>query len=374
MKQKPIPFNRVDIQGNELKYVQQAIGNGHISGDGTFTHKCNSLLEKELGVKKSLLTTSCTHALEMSAILLDIKPDDEVIVPSFTFVSTVNAFVLRGAKPVFIDIRPDTLNMDETQLEGLITEKTKAIIPVHYAGVACEMDTIMDIANKYQISVIEDNAHGLFGRYKGRYLGTFGTFATQSFHETKNISCGEGGALLINDENYIERAEIIREKGTNRTKFFRGKVDKYTWVDIGSSYLLSDILAAFLFAQLEQRDKIQSKRKKIWETYYNSLKKWAKANNVRLPFIPQYCEQAYHIFYLLFDSEKLRNRFLAYMHGNGIKAIFHYIPLHSSDKGKQFGKFDCTVTESVSKRIIRLPFYNGLESVIDKVINNSVKF
>ena len=374
MKQKPIPFNRVDLQGNELKYVQQAIGNGHISGDGTFTHKCNSLLEKELGVNKVLLTTSCTHALEMSAILLDIKPDDEVIVPSFTFVSTVNAFVLRGAKPVFIDIRPDTLNMDETQLEGLITKKTKAIIPVHYAGVACEMDTIMDIANKYKIPVIEDNAHGLFGKYKDRYLGTFGTFATQSFHETKNFSCGEGGALLINDENYIERAEIIREKGTNRTKFFRGEVDKYTWVDIGSSYLLSDILAAFLFAQLEQRDKIQSKRKKNWETYYNSLKKWAEANNVRLPFIPEYCEQAYHIFYLLFDSEKLRNRFLTYMQENGITAIFHYIPLHSSDMGKQFGKFDCTVTESVSKRIIRLPFYNGIDSVIDKVINNSVKF
>ncbi len=257
-----IPFNWVDVQGNELEYIQQAISSSHISGDGIFTNKCNSLLEKEMGVKKSLLTTSCTHALEISAILLDIKPGDEVIVPSFTFVSTVNAFVLRGAKPVFIDIRPDTLNMDETQLEGLITEKTKAIIPVHYAGVACEMDTIMDIANKYKIPVIEDNAHGLFGKYKDRYLGTFGTFATQSFHETKNFSCGEGGALLINDDNYIERAEIIREKGTNRTKFFRGEVDKYTWVDIGSSYLLSDILAAFLFAQLEQRDKIQSKRKK----------------------------------------------------------------------------------------------------------------
>ena len=374
MEKIHIPFNWVDIQGNELEYIKQAISSSHISGDGIFTNKCNSLLEKKMGVKKSLLTTSCTHALEMSAILLDIKPDDEVIVPSFTFVSTVNAFVLRGAKPVFIDIRPDTLNMDETQLEGLITEKTKAIIPVHYAGVACEMDTIMDIANKYKIPVIEDNAHGLFGKYKDRYLGTFGTFATQSFHETKNFSCGEGGALLINDENYIERAEIIREKGTNRTKFFRGEVDKYTWVDIGSSYLLSDILAAFLFAQLEQRDKIQSKRKKNWATYYNSLKKWAEANNVRLPFIPEYCEQAYHIFYLLFDSEKLRNRFLAYMQENGITAIFHYIPLHSSDMGKQFGKFDCTVTESVSKRIIRLPFYNGLDSVIDKVINNLVNF
>ena len=369
-----IPFNRVDVQGNELEYIKEVIANAHISGDGLFTQKCNSLLEKELDVNKSLLTTSCTHALEMAAILLDIRPGDEVIVPSFTFVSTVNAFILRGAKPVFIDIRPDTLNMDETQLEGLITEKTKAIIPVHYAGVGCEMDIIMNIANKYDIPVIEDNAHGLFGKYKDRYLGTFGTFATQSFHETKNFSCGEGGALLINDENYIERAEIIREKGTNRTKFFRGEVDKYTWVDIGSSYLLSDILAAFLYAQLEQRVKIQSKRKTNWERYYNSLKKWAEANSVLLPFIPQYCEQTYHMFYLLFDSEKLRNRFLTYMQKNGIKAIFHYIPLHSSDMGKKFGRFDCTVTESVSKRIIRLPFYNDLDNIIDRVINNSVKF
>ena len=374
MEKAHISFNRVDIQGNELDYIQQAITNMHISGDGTFTHKCNYLLEKELNVNKSLLTTSCTHALEMAAILLNIQPSDEVIVPSFTFISTINAFVLRGAIPVFIDIRPDTLNMDENQLEGLITEKTKAIIPVHYAGVGCEMDIIMNIANKYDIPVIEDNAHGLFGKYKDRYLGTFGTFATQSFHETKNFSCGEGGALLINDENYIERAEIIREKGTNRTKYFRGEVDKYTWVDIGSSYLISDILAAFLYAQLEQWDKIQSKRKKNWETYYNGLKKWTEANNVLLPFIPQYSEQTYHMFYLLFDSEKLRNRFLTYMKENGITAVFHYIPLHSSDMGKKIGKFDCTVTESVSKRIIRLPFYNNIDNVIDKVINNLVNF
>jgi dTDP-4-amino-4,6-dideoxygalactose transaminase len=322
MEKAHIPFNRVDIQGNELEYIQQAITNMHISGDGVFTKKCNILIEKALGVQKSLLTTSCTHALEIAAILLNIQPDDEVIVPSFTFVSTINAFVLRGARPVFIDIRSDTLNMDESQLEKLISEKTKAIILVHYAGVSCDMDIIMNIANKYDIPVVEDNAHGLFGKYKDRYLGTFGTFATQSFHETKNFSCGEGGALLINDENYIERAEIIREKGTNRTKFFRGEVDKYTWVDIGSSYLLSDILAAFLFAQLEQQDKIQAKRNKIWGTYYDGLKNWAKENNVRLPFIPQYCEQTYHMFYLLFDSEKLRNRFLNYMQGNGITAIF----------------------------------------------------
>ena len=243
-----IPFNRVDIQGNEFQYIEDAIASSHISGDGTFTNKCTNLLETGLNVKSSLMTTSCTHALEMSAILLDIKPGDEVIIPSFTFVSTANAFVLRGAKPIFIDIRPDTLNMDEKNLERLITEKTRAIIPVHYAGVGCEMDIIMDIANQYNIPVIEDNAHGLFGRYKNRYLGTFGTFSTQSFHETKNYSCGEGGALLINNEDYIEMAEIIREKGTDRSKFFRGEIDKYSWVDIGSSYLPSDLLAAYLFA------------------------------------------------------------------------------------------------------------------------------
>ena len=370
-----IPFNRVDIQGNELEYIKEVIANAHISGDGIFTRKCNSLLEKKLDVNKSLLTTSCTHALEISAILLDIKPGDEVIVPSFTFVSTVNAFVLRGAKPVFIDIRSDTLNMDENQLEGLITGKTKAIIPVHYAGVGCEMKIIMDIANRYNIPVIEDNAHGLFAKYKDRYLGTFGTFATQSFHETKNFSCGEGGALLINDENYIERAEIIREKGTNRTKFFRGKVDKYTWVDIGSSYLLSDILAAFLYAQLEHRDNIQVKRKMIFETYYSELKKWADGINVSLPFIPNYCEQSYHLFYLLFDSEIIRNRFLAYMRRNGATAIFHYLPLHKSIMGRKFGNFECPVTESVAGRMVRLPFYNELsKQEQSKIINDILNF
>ncbi len=369
-----IPFNRVDVQGNELEYIKEAITNSHISGDGKFTRKCNSLLEKELDVNKTLLTTSCTHALEMTAILLDIKPGDEVIVPSFTFVSTVNAFVIHGANPIFIDIRPDTLNMDENLLEGLITKKTKAIIPVHYAGVGCEMDIIMNIANKYDIPVIEDNAHGLFGKYKDIYLGTFGTFATQSFHETKNFSCGEGGALLINDENYIERAEIVREKGTDRSKFFRGQVDKYTWVDIGSSYLPSDILSAFLFAQLEKRENIQEKRKMIWETYYNGLKNWAEENNVRLPYISKHCEQTYHMFYLLFETEEIRNGFLSYIQQKGISAIFHYIPLHSSDMGRQFGKFDCPVTESVAKRIVRLPFYFGIENVIENVISTTIKF
>jgi dTDP-4-amino-4,6-dideoxygalactose transaminase len=277
--------------------------------------------------------------------------------------------VLRGAKPVFIDIRPDTVNMDENQLEGLITEKTKAIIPVHYAGVGCEMDIIMNISNKYNIPVIEDNAHGLFGKYKDRYLGTFGTFATQSFHETKNFSCGEGGALLINDKNFIERAEIICEKGTDRSKFFRGELDKYTWVDLGSSYLPSDLLAAFLYGQLEQKEKVQIKRKKIWEAYYVGLMEWADENNVGLPFIADDCEHPYHMFYLLFQSEDLKNRFLKYMNKNGVNAIFHYLPLHISTMGKKFGKFDCPVTESVAKRIVRLPFWTGLEQYQDGVID-----
>ena len=374
MEKVHIAFNRADVQGNELKYVQQAIGNEHISGDGTFTHKCNVLLEKELGVKKSLLTTSCTHALEMSALLLDIQPGDEVIVPSFTFVSTVNAFVLRGAKPIFIDIRPDTLNMDETQLEGLITENTKAIIPVHYAGVGCEMDTIIDIAKRNKIVVVEDNAHGLMGKYKGKSLGSFGDLATQSFHETKNISCGEGGALLINNEKYIERAEIIREKGTNRSRFFRGQVDKYTWVDIGSSYLPSDILAAFLYAQLEQREKIQEKRKIIWEYYYEHLKDWAGENGVSLPTIPEHCDQAYHMFYLLMPSYEKRTAFIEHLKENGVSAVFHYLPLHLSDMGRKFGgkENDCPITEVVSDRLVRLPMWIGIEALQDKVISKII--
>ena len=370
-----IPFNIPYCSEKELEYIQQAINNWHISGDGALTQKCNSLLEKELGVKKSLLTTSCTHALEMSAILLDIKRGDEVIVPSFTFVSTINAFVLRGAKPVFIDIHPDTLNMDEDKLEGLITENTKAIILVHYAGVGCEMDTIMDIASKYDIPVVEDNAHGLFGKYKDKYLGTFGTFATQSFHETKNFSCGEGGALLINDEKFIERAEIIREKGTNRSRFFRGQVDKYTWLDIGSSYLPSDILAAFLYAQLEQREKIQTKRKKIWEYYYEHLKDWADENHVRLPIIPDHCDQPYHMFYLLMPSLEKRTALINHLKENDITAVFHYLPLHLSDMGKKFGgkEGDCPVTEDVSDRLVRLPFFNDLSTKDLQIIRGTLE-
>jgi dTDP-4-amino-4,6-dideoxygalactose transaminase len=357
-----IPFNKAALTGKEIDYVIQSIADGHISGDGPFTKKCNGLLEQILGVRKALLTTSCSHALEMAALLLDIQPGDEVIVPSFTFVTTVSAFVLRGAKPVFVDIRPDTLNMDQAQLESLITPNTKAIVPVHYAGVGCEMELICKIANQYDIPVVEDNAHGLFAKYKGRYLGTFGVLATQSFHETKNFTCGEGGALLINDEQYIEQAEIIREKGTNRARFFRGQVDKYTWVDIGSSYLPSDMLAAFLYAQLESRNDIQAARKKAWEYYAEHLTDWAAANDVRLPFVPLYCEQPYHMFYLLLPSLKQRAALIAHLKSKGILSVFHYLPLHLSPMGRRwtYEEGDCPVTEDVSDRLVRLPFYNEL--------------
>jgi dTDP-4-amino-4,6-dideoxygalactose transaminase len=355
-------FNQPTIVGKELYYISQAIHQGHAGGDGSFTKKCHAYLEAALGVPKVLLTTSCTDALEMAAILLDIQPGDEVVVPSFTFVSTPNAFVLRGAKPVFADVRPDTLNLDETQLEHLITPRTRAIVPVHYAGVGCEMDVIGEIAARYGISIVEDNAHGLFGQYKGRNLGTFGVLATQSFHETKNFICGEGGALLINDRALVERAEIIREKGTNRSRFFRGQVDKYTWVDIGSSFLPSDILAAFLYAQLEAREDIQAKRKQIWTNYWNALMDWSEAHEVRMPVVPSYCEQAYHMFYLLLPSLEHRQGMIDHLKGRSILSVFHYLPLHLSDVGRQFGgqPGDCPVTEDVSDRLLRLPFHNEL--------------
>jgi dTDP-4-amino-4,6-dideoxygalactose transaminase len=357
-----IPFNRASFLGNEQKYIAEAIANGHISGDGPLTRKCHSFLEQEVGVSKALLTTSCTHALEMAALLLDLQPGDEVIFPSFTFVSTVNSFVLRGVRPVFADIRSDTLNLDETQLERLITPRTRAIVPVHYAGVGCEMDAIMEIAGRRGLVVVEDNAHGLFGTYKGKQLGTFGAFATQSFHETKNFTCGEGGALLINDPRYIERAEIIREKGTNRSRFFRGQVDKYTWVDIGSSYLPSEILAAFLYAQFEMRSDIQSRRQRVWDYYNNHLQGWAQANDVRLPIIPEHCEQPYHMFYMLLPSLDTRTALIDHLRAQGILSVFHYLPLHISDMGLKFGGRigDCPVTEDISDRLVRLPFYNTL--------------
>jgi dTDP-4-amino-4,6-dideoxygalactose transaminase len=359
-----VDFNHPAVLGNELEYMKQAIENGHISGDGPFTKKCHAFLERQFGVQKALLTTSCTHALEMAAILLDIQPGDEVIIPDFTFVSTVNAFVLRGAKPVFLDVRPDTLNLDESRLEAALTARTKAIVPVHYAGVGCEMDSIMDIAARHNIAVVEDNAHGLFGKYKGKYLGTFGCMASQSFHETKNFTSGEGGALLINDPVLVERAEIIREKGTNRSRFFRGQIDKYTWVDIGSSYLPSDILAAFLFAQFEQHEKIQAHRKRVWEMYYAGLKDWANSRGVQLPCVPEQCEQSYHMFYMLLPSLELRQKLIAYLRARGVYSVFHYLPLHLSDMGRSFGgkEGDCLVTERVSDQLVRLPFHNSLTS------------
>ncbi len=357
-----IPFNRPCLSGNEFQYMADAINNKHISGDGMFTQKCHQLIAQQLGVQKALLTTSCTHALEMAALLLAIAPGDEVIVPSFTFVSTVNAFVMRGARPVFIDIRPDTLNLDESQLERLITRRTKAIVVVHYAGVGCEMASILEIAERYHLPVVEDNAHGLFGKYKGKYLGTFGCLSTLSFHETKNLTCGEGGALLINDPQYIERSEIIREKGTNRSRFFRGQVDKYSWVDIGSSYLPSDILAAFLYAQLEERNQIQTKRRRVWEYYYDHLQAWAETKHVRLPIVPVHCEQPYHMFYLLLPSLKYRQSLIDHLKSANILSVFHYLPLHLSEVGQQFGgkEGDCPVTEDVSDRLLRLPFYTEL--------------
>jgi dTDP-4-amino-4,6-dideoxygalactose transaminase len=371
-----IGFNRPCLVGKELEYMKKAIENGHISGDGEFTKKCHSLLEAQLGCSKVLLTTSCTHALEMTALLLDIQPGDEVVVPSFTFVSTVNAFVLRGAIPRFIDCRPDTLNMDETKLEKLISKKTKAILPVHYAGVGCEMDQITAIAQAKGIAIVEDNAHGLFGKYKGKYLGTFGTFATQSFHETKNFTSGEGGALLINDGQYIEQAEIIREKGTDRSRFFRGMVDKYSWVSIGSSYLPSDILAGFLYAQLENWQKIQAKREHLWNFYNQNLKKWSEKEGIRLPFIPQGCEQSFHMFYLLLPDLETRSALIKHLKAHEVDAVFHYLPLNLSDMGMKFGgkPGDCPVTEKISDQLLRLPFFYDLsdielEQVADAVIS-----
>ncbi|MBA4419997.1 MAG: dTDP-4-amino-4,6-dideoxygalactose transaminase [Anaerolinea sp.] len=367
----PIPFNRPFYTGQESIYIQQALEKAHLSGDGAFTKACNTILEESLGVKKTLLTTSCTHALEMAAILLDIQPGDEVIIPSFTFVSTVNAFVLRGAKPVFVDIRPDTLNMDESLLEGLITEKTRALVPVHYAGVGCEMEEILSTAGRYHLKVVEDNAHGLFGKYKGKYLGTFGDMATQSFHETKNFTSGEGGALLINDPELIDRAEIIREKGTNRSRFFRGQVDKYTWVDVGSSYLPSEVLAALLLAQLEARDEIQERRKKIWEYYDANLAGWAEENGVSRPLIPAHTEQAYHMYYMLLPDLDARTAFIKHLKDQGMMSVFHYLPLHLSPMGLSFGgkAGDCPVTERVSDQLARLPFYSGMTaSEMERVV------
>lgn len=362
MKQPPIPFNRATSAPNEQGYMASAVAGGRLSGDGLYTKRCNEFLERVLGVHKCLLTTSCTHALEMAALLLSIEPGDEVIVPSFTFVSTANAFALRGARIVFADIRPDTLNIDEKAVESLITSRTRAVVVVHYAGVACEMDAITALASKHGLSVVEDNAHGLFSKYKGRLLGTYGTFATQSFHDTKNITCGEGGALLINDPAYVEEAEIVREKGTNRARFFRGQIDKYTWVALGSSYLPSDILAAFLLAQLEHYETIQNKRKIIWERYDQALQAWSQRLGIGLPHVPEYCEQSYHMFYLIMPDLATRQALISHLKEAGISAVFHYLPLHSSEMGLRLGGRlgECPVTEDLSDRLLRLPFFTDL--------------
>ncbi len=365
-----VPFNKPVLVGHELGYIQQALAACHVSGDGGFTKRCQALLEETLHVPRALLTTSCTHALEMAALLLDIGPEDEVVVPAFTFVSTVNAFVLRGARPVFADIQKDTLNIDPVSIERSLTPKTKAVIVVHYAGVACDMDAIMAIAGRHGVVVVEDNAHGLFGTYRGRNLGTLGALATLSFHETKNIICGEGGALLVNDPCYVERALIIREKGTDRTRFHRGEVDKYTWVDLGSSYVLSDILAAFLLAQLEGRAAIMAKRRSIWDRYSERLALWARERGIKMPFIPAECGQAYHMFYLVLPTPADRDSFIAYLKGKGILSVFHYTPLHLSHMGKKSGgrRGTLPVTESISERLVRLPFYNSLEPDIQDCV------
>ena len=370
-----IPFNRPFATGEEIDYIRAAIATPKFSGDGSFTAHCHTLLEQSLGIQKALLTTSCTHALEMAALLLEIAPGDEVILPTFTFPSTANAFVLRGARPVFVDIRADTLNIDENQVEQCITGRTKAIFLVHYAGVGCEMDTILAIARRHAIAVVEDNAHGLYGRYRGRYLGTFGQLAALSFHETKNFTCGEGGALLINDARFNQRAEILREKGTDRSRFFRGEIDKYNWVDVGSSYLPSDLLAAFLRAQLEHREQIQSMRREVWENYSRDLASWAKTNGAQLPIVPPECEQSYHMFYLILPSLDRRQALISHFLQREILAVFHYLPLHLSPMGRTFGgrEGDCPVTEKLAERLLRLPFYTGMTDLEQTQVIDAVR-
>lgn len=371
-----IMFNKPPFTGNEENYVIEAMKSGRISGDGKFTKKCHKWFEEKFNCKKVLLTTSCTHALEMAAILLNVQDGDEVIMPSYTFVSTANAFVLRGAKIVFVDIRPDTMNIDEKKIEKAITAKTKVIVPVHYAGVACEMDTIMDIALRHNLFVVEDAAQGMMSTYKGKALGTIGHLGAYSFHETKNYtSAGEGGLIIINDDKFIQRAEIIREKGTNRSLFFRGMVDKYSWVDVGSSYLMNDVSAAYLWANLEKADEINENRLNTWQKYYDGLKDLQVKGLIDLPTIPEGCVQNAHMFYIKVKDLEERTFILEYLKENGVNAVFHYVPLHSALAGVRFGKFDgedrFTTTES--ERLIRLPMYYGLEENIISIIVDSIK-
>ena len=358
-----IPFNIPPYVGKEEEYIKEAIASKKICGDGAFTKKCNAFLEEYTGTTKALLTTSCTHATEMAAILADIQPGDEVIMPSYTFVSTADAFVLRGAKAVFVDIRPDTMNIDENLIEDAITEKTKAIVPVHYAGVACEMDKIMEIAKRHNLLVIEDAAQGVDSKYKGKSLGTMGDYGCFSFHETKNLSMGEGGALLIRDQKNVERAEIVREKGTNRAKFFRGQIDKYTWVDAGSSYLPSELNAAYLYAQLENIHEIQNNRMNSWNYYYELLSPLEQQGKIELPVIPEGCEHNAHMFYIKAKDLEERTALSALLKENDITASFHYIPLHSAPAGEKFGRFhgEDVYTTKESERLLRMPMYYGLK-------------
>jgi dTDP-4-amino-4,6-dideoxygalactose transaminase len=360
----PIWFNRPAVTGNELRYIEQAIASGHLSGDGDFSKRCHARLVEISGAQKALLTTSCTHALEMAMLLVDLKPGGEVICPAFTFVSTANAVALRGARPVFVDVRADTLNLDERLVEAAITPRTRAVIVVHYAGVACEMDEISAVASRHGLRVIEDNAHGLFGKYKGRPLGSLGALSALSFHETKNLTCGEGGALLLNEPGLVDRAEIIREKGTNRSRFFRGEVDRYTWVDIGSSYLPSELLGAYLWAQLESAEAIQRRRHEIWDAYARELEAWACAAGARLPIVPAHCAHPAHIFYLLMPTLERRTSLIQHLRQRQILAPFHYLPLHLSDVGRRYGGAEgqCPVTEDVADRLVRLPLFYQLSS------------
>lgn len=369
-----INFNVPPFTGKETEYIMEAVKAQKICGDGQFTKKCNSWLEEKTGAVKALLTTSCTHATEMAALLADVKPGDEVIMPSYTFVSTADAFVLRGATPVFVDIRPDTMNIDEKKIEAAITDKTVGIVPVHYAGVACEMDTIMDIAKRHNLWVIEDAAQGIMSTYKGKALGTFGEFGCFSFHETKNYSMGEGGAILIRDKEKIEDAEILREKGTNRSKFFRGQIDKYTWVNQGSSYLPSDMNAAYLWAQLEMAEKINDYRLSIWEQYRRELTPLAEAGKIELPTVPKDCVHNAHMFYIKAKDIEERSALIGHMKENGVLTVFHYIPLHTAPAGLKFGRFhgEDKYTTKESERLVRLPLYFGLKEeevsyICDKV-------
>jgi dTDP-4-amino-4,6-dideoxygalactose transaminase len=366
----PIPFNKPFMTGRELWYIAQAHTNGHLSGDGSFTKRCHRWLEQNTGTARALLTHSCTAALEMAALLAEVQEGDEVIMPSYTFVSTANAFVMRGAVPVFVDIRPDTLNIDETKIEAAITARTKVILPVHYAGVACEMDTIMDIARRHKLIVIEDAAQGIMSTYKGRALGSIGHMGAYSFHETKNIIAGEGGALLVNDPVFAERAEIIREKGTNRSQFFRGQVDKYTWVDIGSSYLPGEVIAAFLWAQMEEADSITARRLALWDHYHAALAPLEAAGKLRRPIVPDGCVHNAHMYYILLDSLEQRSEVIANLKRQGVNSVFHYVPLHSAPAGRKFSRAhgDMGSTDGLSERLLRLPLWVGLEDEQERVV------